>query len=122
MSVILFSVYTVTVTRHPNKPLPAFDIIPVGRLLTGSGRMFCLSHCGDMDAGRFTSSEIHRRPELWDKDHAEPDIVVSIVGIVVVPVRRTAVLSVVVPAAAAQHAVIARFEPASIKIAFPINL
>lgn len=84
--------------------------------------MLSIPSVGDMEAGRFTSSEIHRCPELWDKDHAEPDIVVRIVGIVVVPVRGAAVLSVVVPAAAAQDAVIARFEPASIKIAFAINL
>ena len=48
------------------------------------------------------------RPSLslsWDKSEAEADVVVAITGAVVVPVRRTAVLRVVVPTAATAHAV-----------------
>ena len=48
------------------------------------------------------------RPSLslsWDKSEAEADVVVAITGAVVVPVRRTAVLRVVVPTAATVHAV-----------------
>ena len=42
---------------------------------------------------------------LGDEDHAEPDIVVAIAGIVVVAVRGPAVPGIVVPGTAAQHAV-----------------
>ena len=41
----------------------------------------------------------------WDKSEAEAEFVVAIAGAVVVPVRRTAVLRVVVPTAATVHAV-----------------
>ena len=41
----------------------------------------------------------------WDEGEAETEVVVSIAGAVVVPVRRTAVLRVVVPTATTIHAV-----------------
>ena len=41
----------------------------------------------------------------WDKSEAEAEVVVAIAGAVVVPVRRTAVLRVVVPTAATDYAV-----------------
>lgn len=52
--------------------------------------------------------------ELRDNRDAEPDVVVRVVGIVVVAIRGAAILSVVVPVAAAKHAVGA-FWPASIR-------
>lgn len=66
------------------------------------------------EAGRFISSEIHRRPELWDKHHAKPEVVISVIGLVVVPIRGTAILGAVAIIAAAQHAVVARFQPTSL--------
>ena len=41
----------------------------------------------------------------WDESEAEAEVVVAIIRLVVVPVRRTAVLRVVVPTAATAHAV-----------------
>ena len=43
--------------------------------------------------------------ESWGKDNPEPDVVVRVAGIVVVPDRGTAVVRVVVPAAAADDPV-----------------
>ena len=41
----------------------------------------------------------------WDEGEAEAEVIVTITGAVVVPVRRTAVLRIVVPTAATVHAV-----------------
>ena len=55
-------------------------------------------------------SSVHRQPsgfayELRDEYHTKPHVVVAIVGVVVVAVSHAAVLGVVVPTAAAQHAI-----------------
>ena len=43
--------------------------------------------------------------ELGDKNEAEADIVIAILGVVVVPIRNAAVLRIVVPTAATEYAV-----------------
>ena len=56
---------------------------------------------------RFSFSSRQRR-ELWDKHHAKPEVVISVIGLVVVPIRGTAILGAVAIIAAAQHAAVAR--------------
>ena len=50
------------------------------------------------------------RPKLRDKNHTEADVVVAVAGTVVVPIRNTAVASVVVPTAATENAVRTRYD------------
>jgi len=45
------------------------------------------------------------RNELWETDNSEPVVVVTVIGVVVVPISNTTVRRVVVPAAAAKNAV-----------------
>lgn len=60
--------------------------------------------------------DIRPNLKLRSNHHAEAQIVVAIAGAVVVPISHTAVLRIVVPAAAAIHAVRPRFRPVAVLV------
>lgn len=61
-----------------------------------------LQRTGHQSVQRQSSDHAH---ELWDEHQAEANIVVTVVRIVVVAIGRTTILSIVVPATAAQNTV-----------------
>ncbi len=60
--------------------------------------------------------------ELWNEHQPKTQIVVAVVRVVVVAIRRTAIIGVVVPAAAAIHAVGAPKPVSGFLITFDLNV
>jgi len=53
----------------------------------------------------FGNASIRKANASWGQDQPEPDVVVPVLGVVVVPIRHAAILRGIDPRAAAQHAV-----------------
>ncbi len=99
-----FSVRNVKITPKPSTKHP--PCYRHQRIRRSSTAPLCSLHSrGKHDNERFTTQTSVFCSKLRKEDHPEAVVVVTIVGIVVVPIRHPAVPRIVVPAAAAQHAV-----------------